>query len=289
LDNLSIIEQGTSDWHKFRAEGIGSSDAAAVLGISPWKTPLQLYEEKVNPKTEEGPTNWAMQRGHEMEPKARAAYEILHDIEMPAALVVHPLYPYIRASLDGYNKERKRILEIKCPGKEDHDFAKKGVLPLKYFAQVQHQLFATGAEACHYWSFDGEAGVLVEVLPDEVFITKLITEEMKFWKMVQDRTPPPPSDRDYVEEVDGETAELLSLWKKAKRKMEGAEAEMESLKEAILSKLHHPRIRACGVKVYRSSRKGAVEYNKIPELRGVNLEIYRKPASEYFTISLDKE
>ena len=38
-----------------------------------------------------------------------------------------------------------------------------------------------------------------------------------------------------------------------------------------------PRTYGCGVEVLKSSRKGAIDYSAIPELRGIDLEQYRKP------------
>ena len=37
------------DWLKERQKGIGGSDVAAILGMSPWRTPYQVWEEKTTP------------------------------------------------------------------------------------------------------------------------------------------------------------------------------------------------------------------------------------------------
>jgi hypothetical protein len=46
------------------------------------------------------------------------------------------------------------------------------------------------------------------------------------------------------------------------------------------------RTYGCGVEVLKSSRKGAVDYSAIPELRGVNLDNYRQPPVPVVKINL---
>src|SRR6185312_6266798 len=54
----------------------------------------------------------------------------------------------------------------------------------------QHALFVTGAVMLHYWSFDGEEGVLVPVEPDAAYQAELFEKEQAFWWSVVNRTPP---------------------------------------------------------------------------------------------------
>lgn len=174
----------------WRSKGLGSSDAAVIMGVSPWKNIHELWEEKTG-KVVKDQSNFATERGLLLEPKARAHYELLTDCDMPPLLVQHKDYPFLRASLDGCNLGLRRILEIKCPGKADHDIAKRGEVPKKYFPQLQHQLLVTGFDRVDYFSFDGETGVLVEVYPDEEYLQVLLQAELTFWKQVEDDLPPP--------------------------------------------------------------------------------------------------
>ena len=41
------IKHGSPEWLEFRTQGIGGSDAAAILGLNPYKTNVQVWEEKV--------------------------------------------------------------------------------------------------------------------------------------------------------------------------------------------------------------------------------------------------
>jgi putative phage-type endonuclease len=281
------VEQGSADWLQWRKEGIGSSDAPIILGVSPWKTPFQLWEEKTSDTVEEQ-TNWATVRGHELEPVARSHYELAHNIDMKPALKVHRKMKFLRASLDGYNEDASTVLEIKCVGKEDHALALSGKIPEKYIPQLAHQLAVTEAERVHYYSFDGTKGALVVYKRDEEFIDKLMNEECKFWEMVQSKTPPPLTDRDYVDIEEPGVLAQIALWKQKKKELESMTETVETLKRSIELLLPHPRCKGLGVRMQKIVRKGSVDYAKIPELNGVDLEKFRKPASQFFTFSIAK-
>lgn len=169
------MEQGSAAWLKWRQEGIGGSDAASIMGVSPYRTVLQIYEDKLGIGKPFVP-NWATNRGHELEPEARADYELRYQIFAPPALAIHKEYPWLRASLDGYNEELGIILEIKCGSGKDH-----GTVPEKYFPQLQHQLMVTGAAVVHYYSYVKGQGHLSIVEPDQKYIARLFFEEWSFW------------------------------------------------------------------------------------------------------------
>lgn len=280
------MEQGSEDWLKWRQGGIGSSDAPVIMQVSPYKTPFQLWEEKTSGLSS-GAMNWAMSRGHDLEPIARANYEINQGVEMPAMLMEHSEHKFLRASLDGCNEEKQIILEIKCASKEDHATAQRGSVPEKYFPQLQHQLLVTGYKTVHYFSFDGVAGVLVEIKRDEEYLKKLLEEELKFWSFITTKTPPPYTERDYVPITDFTISTAVSEWKMLERKIEQLKTEQELLREIIEDGLPAVRCSAYGVKIAQLSRKGSVDYGKIPELRGIDLEQYRKPPTNYTRFQIE--
>lgn len=286
--NMKDIQQGTDAWHEHRRKGIGASDAASVMGISPWKTRLQLWEEKTGRWTPPK-GNWATQRGTDMEPKARATWELTHNIDMPPTLAEHQDYPFIKASLDGYNKDEQSILEIKCPGKKAHAEAVSGKIPDYYYPQLMHQFIATGAKKAYYYSFDGEEGVTIEVLPDEEYCQKLLCELIKFWKLVETDTPPEPTDKDFQVLSDESLSRYCTDWKVLKAEADRINELLEDVEEKIRSGLQVPRAICSGVKLVKSSRRGAIDYGRIEILKSIDLEQYRKPASETFRISILKE
>lgn len=130
------------------------------------------------------------QRGREMEAEARAEYTRQTGIAMTPVCVQHERYPWLRASLDGWNADRKIPLEVKCPGRKDHLVALGGRIPDKYFPQIQHILMVTGAKELHYFSYDGQNGVIVIVEADADYQKRLFDAELAFWNSVESGIAP---------------------------------------------------------------------------------------------------
>lgn len=278
------MEQRTKSWIEWRNKGVGSSDAPAIMGVSPWKTRLQLWEEKTGKKKPEA-TNYAQQKGVNMEDEARAHYELTHDRDMPADCVEHKEHPFLRASLDGYNRAENLVLEIKCPGAEDHATAVAGKVPEKYWPQVQHMLMITGGEL-DYFSYHKEKGATVRVKPDLSYIPKLFIAELEFWEMVQKKEAPPMSKDDVLEVTDPQMISLVSAYATRKALLDSLESELTTLKTAIRAKMQHPKMSCGTIRISEIERKGSVEYTKVPQLEGVDLEPYRKPSIKVFEIRI---
>lgn len=283
------------EWLAWRKQGIGSSDAAAIMGVSPWKTQLDCYEDKISPEINEE-SSYIMNKGNQMEPKIRAYFELTQARSFSPKLVVMAQFPQIRASLDGADESGEEIAEIKLVGLEDHEGAKKGIIPEKYYPQVQHQLMVTGAKLCHYISYRDSAGdfsfhaenlhrISISSNPD--YQGKLLAAELQFWESVTKKKPPIPSDRDY-KQLRG-FAKQANLWKRLKLKMDALETELEEAREALLTaaKEHgHPRLTIAGVKILLVSKVGNVNYKSIPELKNVDLEKYRGAGSSYYKLEV---
>jgi putative phage-type endonuclease len=194
---MQAIEQGSQDWHSWRLQGIGGSDAPIILGHHDFGTPWQLWAEKRGMVTRE-PNEFIVQKGLYLEPKARACYAILNDLEVPPCLVQHLEIPWLRASLDGWNAETRFLLEIKYMGKDAHEAVKHGVIPEKYRVQMQHQFAASGGDEGDFLSCI-EIGEVenkhVEIATarihrDDIFIKKMIEIETQFWEKVVQGIPP---------------------------------------------------------------------------------------------------
>jgi putative phage-type endonuclease len=95
------LNQGSEQWKAWRREGIGGSDIAAILGLSPYDdhTREVVFREKVHRIEREG--NFAMHRGQRLEPHARYAYERRQRCSAPPACVEADGTPWARVSLDG--------------------------------------------------------------------------------------------------------------------------------------------------------------------------------------------
>ncbi len=209
---LKSVDQKSEDWYEWRRKGIGASDAPIIMGVSPYKTPYQLWEDKTGRRTEEE-SNWATRRGNENEPRARAHYEFIRGVDAPPRVCEHYQLRWLRASLDGYYEidQQKVVIEIKCPGKAEHEGAKEGKVPAKYYPQCQHQLMVTGADRVDYISYNVDIAI-VEVYPDREYISNYLQKALAFWQLVQTDTPPPFVDRDFRHINSREVKDLLHQW-----------------------------------------------------------------------------
>lgn len=193
--NQINLEQGSDDWLMYRRGGIGSSDAPAVMGCSPYLSAYELWKEKLG-LGEPRENNYILEKGKRLEPAARAAYEILHDYDMPAMNVEHKAYPFLRASLDGCNLERKLILEIKYVGAKMYQAALDGEVPPHHYCQLQHQMLVTGLERAHYFAWNEGQGALIEIQADFDYMRELLAAHLDFWSHVISKTPPTLTELD---------------------------------------------------------------------------------------------
>jgi putative phage-type endonuclease len=278
------------EWLKWRRGGIGSSDAAIIMNASPWRTPRQLWEEKVYGESMQS-ENSAMTRGKELEPVARSWFEETMNVTVFPKNKVHVSNPWIRASLDGIDLEENIMVEIKCPNKEDHGVAVNGMIPSKYVPQVQHQLLVTGLDGMYYCSFDGSNGAIVEVARDNAYIDAMLEEERKFWDMVLSKTPPDLTDRDFMSmEKNEQWMQTSLLWHETKEMLEIAEAKEKELRNSLIALSENRNAQGCGLRMSKSICLGAIDYKQAiddyitsmkahyPEVHfpDVPLEAYRK-------------
>lgn len=280
---LLNLEQNTPEWHAFRDGKIGASLAPVIMGVSPWMTPYQLYEEMmgITPKKEE---TAAMRRGKALEEEARKRFIQQTGVEVVPAVGVHNRFDWLFASFDGICTDNQVIVEIKCPGQEDHETALNGKVPEKYYPQLQHQLAVSGYKQVHYFSYTEKSTAMVILPRDEEYILKMIKEEYEFYKCLLNFTPPKLTERDYVQRTDAAWKELAEELNYVMQQKEALETREGELKQMLKDISEGKNSKGFGVAFYKTLRKGNVDYAKIPELEGINLEKYRKEPFEVWTV-----
>jgi len=93
-------------------------------------------------------------------------------------------------------------------------------------------------------------------------------------------TPPPLSDAD-ARQRDDESWHLAAMaFVGAKREVEAATVRLAATREALVALATHPKEVGAGVTVTRFWKAGSVDYKKVVELKGVDLERYRGKARE---------
>ena len=282
-----MIQQNTPEWLEMRKSKVGASDAPIILGVSPWKTPFQLWEEKLGLSAPPQMNN-AMRRGHELEPIARQAYIDHTGNYVEPSVEFHQEHKWMMASLDGVTPDKSIAVEIKCPGKVDHALAAQGEIPQKYFAQLQHQLAVLNLNNLHYFSYkDGEYH-LIDVPRDEKYIKKMIEKEQKFWDCLQNFDPPALIEKDFFVREDKEWSTLALEWNNNNQILKEAKEKEKILRESLIQLSKNKNTRGCGIRVQKIIRNGAIDYGSIPEIQGVHLEKYRKPSTVSWRFDSEK-
>lgn len=280
------LVQGSLEWREFRKRKIGASDAPSVMGVG-FLTPLQLWRIKVGLEPEKVP-NSAMKRGTELEKVAREKFIEESGIHFEPACFQCDEFPYLFASLDGYNEEHNLILEVKCPGKEDHEIAGRGLVPEKYEAQLQHQMFVAECDQAYYYSFDGENGISVLVERDDEYIAKMLKKEKEFYQMMTTLTEPPVGPKDWVVCEDYDALIAAMDYERLKKQSELLQEKMQAIKEELIKKSKGEYTRFGRLKLHKIMVKARVDYDLIPELKGVDLDKYRSKPSISYRIDFDK-
>lgn len=204
------------EWLEMRQDvGIGGSDAGTVLGLNPWCSNLQLWRYKTGQEQPEDISyKPAVIFGKKAEEHIRELFRLdypQYDIKYNEFwMYVNDELPWQFATLDGELWEKLSdnqeilvgILEIKTTtiqNKAQWDEWENGI-PQRYYAQVLHQLSATGCDfailrAYIRWYKDGELRVTVrdyriERKDVEADIEYLCEQEQKFIDCVNTGKPP---------------------------------------------------------------------------------------------------
>lgn len=282
-----MIQQNTPEWLEMRKSKVGASDAPPIMGVSPYKTAYQVWEDKLglSPPNNQSPS---MKRGHDLEDRARQELEKMTGLLFLPQVKFHAILPWMMASLDGIDLEGKYIAELKCPSQSDHMLACEGKIPEKYFPQVQHQLEVCGMEMCYYFSFDGTAGVIVKVYRDDKYIKKMVEKEEQFWECLQTFTAPDLTEQDYHPQTSDEwmndAKKLLEIRAQLKGYKDLIDQE-EELTKKIKTMANKKSCVGGGIKVSYWTRRAGIDYSLIPELEKIDLEKYRKKPIESYRIS----
>ena len=185
-------------WLEVRKGGIGSSDAAAAIGLNPYKSQLELWLEKTGRADSSGehqgmddPRFW----GTLLEPYVAVAYQqkTNRKVRKLNAVLQHPTLPYMLANIDRevVGCPDVQILECKTAGEFGSKLWKDGV-PEYVQLQVQHQLAVTGKTAADVAVLlCGQKLEVHRIERNDEVIARLMVLESGFWSYVESDTPPP--------------------------------------------------------------------------------------------------
>lgn len=207
---MILKPQSREAWLEARRRGIGGSDAGAVIGANKYRSNVDAWKEKAGLIVPEDVGDKpAVKFGKLAERHIRALFALEHP-EMSVEyhefyMYLNDKHPFLYATLDGEltdDNGRRGILEIKTATIQNAAGWNEWVdgIPQSYYAQVLHQLAATGWDFVILFAYlrtpySGNIARFVErrieradVADD---ITYLIAQETEFWQAVETKQRPP--------------------------------------------------------------------------------------------------
>lgn len=214
-----------------RARFLGGSDIAAVLGLSPWLTPVALWAKKTQPQEERPETGKVRPkaRGHRWE---SVVAEMLAESLADAGVVAEPVganrryvdaaHDFMACEIDyELSLDGRRDEIVNCELKTVHPFksrewgeSQSDELPVHYTAQAMWGLGITGRQTCIVAALFGADELRTYTVErDDATIDWMREQAIAFWDLVQSGTPPQPvalRDLDILHPTDSDAPALIA-------------------------------------------------------------------------------
>lgn len=197
------------EWLAFRRQGIGGSDAAAVLGISPFRTGVDLYYDKLGQPVEDDGQNWvAKEVGALLEDLVARIFAKKTGLKVyrRKCMFRHPDHPWMLADLDFLVEMpdgNTAILECKTTNynaRDKWEYDGKPIVPQYYEAQGRHYMAVMNLDRVYFCCLYGnsEDNVIVRSIDRDLkYEAELIALEEHFWvSHVKAKIPPPYTEND---------------------------------------------------------------------------------------------
>lgn len=177
-----------------RKEFIGGSDIAAIMGLSRWKTPLQLWAEKTGEIEAGENESEAAELGRELEDFVAKKFMKKTGLSVRRApkIYVHFQHGFLRCQVDrlitGNDDE---LLEVKTASAWKLKEWEGDEIPQEYICQVIWQLGITGrTKGWIAVLIGGQKFIFKEISFDRELFDQMVEQALVFWKMVKEKTPP---------------------------------------------------------------------------------------------------
>ncbi len=251
VELAKTLDMPREEWLELRRQGIGGSDAAAIVGLDRYRSAFDVYAEKIGLKPEQ-PDNEAMRQGRDLEQYVAERFMEAtgKKVRRRNAVLQHPEHHWMLANIDRWVVGENAGLECKTTSVLNRAKFSQGEFPPNYYVQCVHYMAVTGAEQWYL-------GVLVlnkafhvfTIERDENEIAALIEAEKHFWtNHIMKQIPPAPDGSESTSEIikqlfpeakEGFTASLYGYEDKiqAYLDLDAQIKELEKKKEAIKQEL----------------------------------------------------
>jgi putative phage-type endonuclease len=195
-----------AEWLAKRTLGIGGSDAAAILGLSPWRTPMDVWLEKTGRVEPDNEINedreFLLALGTEMEAGIARLYtrKTGRELEIipPGAVLIHPKHHVLLGTPDRLVLGESRGVEIKMENSFQHKFGEvgePGAIPELYEIQCRHYMAITDRDVWDLPVLKGGAKLNIHTLDrDRELEDMLIEQLLDWWNTYVIPDVPPPLD-----------------------------------------------------------------------------------------------
>ena len=201
---VSTLGLDKEEWLKYRKRGLGGSDAGAVCGLNPYRTAMQVYQDKITEDIEEI-DNEAMRQGREFEDYvARRFMEATGKKVRKANFMYYDEnHPFMLADVDRMIVGENAGLECKTASPYMAEKWKDGKIPLSYQIQCLHYMSVCHADAWYIAVLIyGREFKYYKIERDEEMIADLIKIEENFWnEHVLKRIMPEPDGSELADSV----------------------------------------------------------------------------------------
>ena len=284
------------DWLAARRRGIGGSDAAAVCGISRYRSPIDVFLDKTDDaRAEEVEDNLQMKVGRGLEAFVAELWEEETGKKCARrnAILQHDDYDWMIANIDRWVVGVNAGLEIKTGSSYVRDQWDGGKIPPEYELQCLHYMAVTGADRWYIAALIGNHDFFVRTIErDEDTIRYLINVEQDFWvHNVCEKIMPPPDGSDasakalklvYPEAEEGTSVDLddledtLARLIEVKQLMKKLEAERNELEQIIQGRMGSAEAAWIGTRqITWKNRQGRVTVD-VEALKANEPSVYEK-------------
>lgn len=282
---MKIIEldQNTHEWEQFRYLKIGASQCAAVLGKSKYKNQIQVWEEILGQRKTF--CTDAMRRGSMLERIARQEICDFLGTEFKPMVVQSDTFEWQIASLDGYSSETQEIIEIKCPNQSRIQEVEKGNIGDDWMWQIQHQMAVTGANQVNLCIYSENYLEIYPIERNQEMVDELNEKENFFMEKYVDTLTRPEDPLESKNQFDIQCRELHEI----KQQISSLKQEAEKISKQLIFDCDNTSFQTYDYTFKKICMKGSVDYSKIPQLDGVDLEPFRTKDSSRWVLHKKKD
>ncbi len=241
---LGVFDNGTSEWHEARADGIGGSEIGTILGLNRWESAFYLHHLKTGNLPQKVIDSFPADLGNILEPvimgpllkRQHPEWEVF-----TTGTYQHPTIPYLHANPDGLTQVDGEWVIVEAKTSRNY----WDEVPPSYLAQVQFYMMVMGVKRAVIVGLIAMDWVEYWVEADEFEQDVMKQAAERFWLGVKNDTAPAwdgsestyEAVRELHPDIDDTEVEIdgLHYLPAAQAAFDKAEYELKQMKSEVLS------------------------------------------------------